>query len=42
MSVVRKANRSVLRIRIVTQVVYVLGAALTVGLAHAQFGLKFP
>ena len=42
MSILRKAKRSVLRIRIVTPIIYVLGAALTIGIAHARFGLKFP
>lgn len=40
--VVTKAKRSVLRIRGITPVIYVLGAALTIWVAHVRFGLKFP
>jgi hypothetical protein len=42
MSVVQKAKRGVLRIRVVTPIVYALGAALSLGVAHARFGLNWP
>ena len=42
MRVMKKAKRSVLRIRIVRLIIYVLGAALTIAVTHAWFGLKFP
>jgi hypothetical protein len=41
MSVITKAKRSILRIRVITPIVYALGAMLTLGIAHARFGLKF-
>jgi hypothetical protein len=42
MSVVTKAKRSVLRVRIATPIVYLAGAGLTFLIAHARFGLKIP
>jgi hypothetical protein len=42
MRVLQKAKHSVIRVRIATPVVYILGAAVTVGIAHVRFGLKFP
>jgi hypothetical protein len=42
MTVVKKARRSVLRVRIVTPLVYALGAAVTIAVAHARFDLQLP